>query len=207
MGVISCKGCGDDVNDKVARCPNCGADPRVGFPPCPECKKPLEANAKFCGNCGAEVAAVVEPAALATVKVRRCPSCGRIGEQDQAYCIRDGTPLVEEEVPADSLKPGQRLRVSGATLPGQSSSVQSPSAGAPGMAVAGFVCALLGLFVPFLGVLGLILSAVGWGDANRTGAPKGLAIAGVVLGVIAVVSGLLVLAALVASGATSTMSY
>jgi hypothetical protein len=73
--------------------------------------------------------------------------------------------------------------------------------------VAGFVLALLGLFVPFLGILGLIFAAVGWGEANRRGAPKGLAIAGVVMGIIAIVTGLIVLSALIGAASTTEVGY
>jgi hypothetical protein len=33
MGVISCAGCSDTVNDQAVACPNCGANPRTGVVP------------------------------------------------------------------------------------------------------------------------------------------------------------------------------
>lgn len=72
-----------------------------------------------------------------------------------------------------------------------------PARSSNGLATAGFVLGLLGLlgsFIPLinvvgivLGVLGAILAAVGLAKAKRTGAGKGLAMAGLVLGVLAVV--------------------
>ena len=61
-----------------------------------------------------------------------------------------------------------------------------------GMAVAGFVCGLIGLFVAgiILGTLGIIFSAIALGRINRnpdTKSGRGLAIAGLILGIIAVV--------------------
>lgn len=56
----------------------------------------------------------------------------------------------------------------------------------PGMIIAGFVLSLVGLFcMGFLGIVGLILSAMGLKNFDpETQKGKGLAIAGVVLGVI-----------------------
>jgi hypothetical protein len=72
-----------------------------------------------------------------------------------------------------------------------------------GMGVAGFVTGLLGLiffWVPFigfvLGLLGVILGGAGISHGNKTHAPKGLAIAGLVLGIISLVPAVLVLAAI-----------
>jgi hypothetical protein len=58
-----------------------------------------------------------------------------------------------------------------------------------GMAVAGFVCSLVGIFVAGipLGILGVVFSNIGLNRAKREGRPlSGLAIAGIVLGFIAI---------------------
>ena len=49
----------------------------------------------------------------------------------------------------------------------------------------GLILSLLGLIAPFLGLLGLILSILGYRQAKRYGMAKGFAIAGTVVGIIA----------------------
>lgn len=71
--------------------------------------------------------------------------------------------------------------------------VHPPSAQGNGLAVAGFVLAVIGIalcWVPIvnnislvLAVVGVVLAAVGWFRVRRGGAHRGLAIAGVVLAV------------------------
>jgi hypothetical protein len=66
-----------------------------------------------------------------------------------------------------------------------------------GLATAGFVCGLLGALlslIPIIGVvawvlgpLGVIFGAIGWAHAIERQRGKGLAISGVILGVIAIV--------------------
>jgi pyruvate/2-oxoglutarate dehydrogenase complex dihydrolipoamide acyltransferase (E2) component len=59
------------------------------------------------------------------------------------------------------------------------------------LAEAGFICSLFGFGVPLLGVLGLMLSLAARRQAQRLGTAKGLSTAGIVLGVISTVVGLL----------------
>jgi hypothetical protein len=80
--------------------------------------------------------------------------------------------------------------------------VPAQQPGAPGLAVAGFVVGLCGLvftlsvFCWFIGlpaaVVGTVLSAVGLRQANDRGAPRGLAIAGLTCGIIALGLGIAV---------------
>jgi len=73
----------------------------------------------------------------------------------------------------------------------------TPSGGSNGLATAGFILALLGLlgsWIPFLNILGvilaligLVLAGVGLAKSRKTGTGKGLAIAGLVLGALALV--------------------
>jgi hypothetical protein len=76
-----------------------------------------------------------------------------------------------------------------------------------GLGVAGFVTGLLGLiffWVPVLGitlaVLGVILGGVGIATGKKKGAPTGLAIAGLVLGVIALIPAIIFIAAVASVG-------
>ena len=81
-------------------------------------------------------------------------------------------------------------------------------AGSPaGMGVAGFVTGLVGLglswVIPLLGiilgVLGIVLGGVGISQGRRTGDKTGLAVAGVVLGALAVVAAIFIVAAAVST--------
>lgn len=65
----------------------------------------------------------------------------------------------------------------------------SQTKSANGLAIAALVCGLVGIFVLniVLGPLAIILGSVGWNRANQGAQSKGMAIAGVVLGVIDVV--------------------
>lgn len=71
--------------------------------------------------------------------------------------------------------------------------------GNPGIAVAGFVCALVGLLVSWVGwtivlcVVGLVLSIMGRRQAVERGAPTGLATAGIVLGIIGTVIAIIII--------------
>lgn len=69
-----------------------------------------------------------------------------------------------------------------------------------GLAIAGFVVSIASLFVNFfglVGVVGLVLSAIGKSQINRDGTGGGkLATAGIVIGILSVVYGLISTAAL-----------
>ena len=68
-----------------------------------------------------------------------------------------------------------------------------------GMAIAGFVCGVVGLFVAgiILGILAIIFGAIGMRRSKERGLPlKGLAIAGFVCGIVGVVGAVIVLAAM-----------
>jgi len=75
-----------------------------------------------------------------------------------------------------------------------------------GLGIAGFVTGLVGLllcWVPVFGLIlagcGIVLSAVGMSQSTRTGANKGLAIAGLVLGIVASIPALFILIAVAAT--------
>ena len=71
--------------------------------------------------------------------------------------------------------------------------------GNPGIAIAGFVCALVGLLVSWVGwtivlcVVGLVLSIMGRRQAIERGAPTGLATAGIVMGIIGTVIAVIII--------------
>lgn len=61
--------------------------------------------------------------------------------------------------------------------------------GSNGIAIAGFICSIVGLFIfgLILGTLGIIFSAIGMSRASKTGKGFGLAIAGLIIGIIGVI--------------------
>ena len=138
---------------------------------CATCGAELRDGAKYCGECGMGV----------------CPSCGESLVEGARFCGECGTPLavtvrVREEVASND--------EDGAYGP-----AAAPSS--PGEGVAGFVLVLIGLFVPLLGLIGLILSWVGYARARREGLATGLSLAGVIIGMVATVLGVIVFLLLV----------
>lgn len=78
----------------------------------------------------------------------------------------------------------------------------APSAGTNGLGVAGFVTGLLGLifcWVPWMGILlaivGVILSGAGMSQGKKRGQSTGLAIAGLVCGIIALIPAVIIMVA------------
>lgn len=70
-----------------------------------------------------------------------------------------------------------------------------------GMALTGFICSLVGLFLfgLILGVLAIIFSAIGLGEINKDKTKwkgKGLAIAGLIIGIVDIVGWLIILASI-----------
>jgi hypothetical protein len=68
------------------------------------------------------------------------------------------------------------------------------------MAIAGLVLGLVGVVLAFIpcigwiggiicGILGLVFAAIGMGQAGKVGAPKGMATAGLVLSLVAIIWG------------------
>ncbi|HEX2015767.1 MAG TPA: DUF4190 domain-containing protein [Solirubrobacteraceae bacterium] len=89
----------------------------------------------------------------------------------------------------------------------------SGGSGQPGIAIAGFVCGLLGLLLSwcvFLGIplsiIGIVLSITGRNRARERGVGTGMATAGLVCGVIGLVLALLLLAIGIANTSFSTSS-
>jgi hypothetical protein len=81
---------------------------------------------------------------------------------------------------------------------------QQAAPGSPGIGVAGFVLVIVGLFVPLVGLVGLILSIFGYTQAKREGLSTGLSLAGIIIGAIATVIGLLILLVFIGGVASST---
>jgi len=60
---------------------------------------------------------------------------------------------------------------------------------------------LVGLVVPLVGLIGFILSWVGYSQAKREGRPQGLALAGTIIGAVATILGVILFIVLFAASA------
>jgi hypothetical protein len=86
--------------------------------------------------------------------------------------------------------------------------------GQPGLVIAGFVCALVGLLLTLsvlgapvgvpLGIIGLVFSLVGLHQVKLTGRPLGLAISGVICGAVSLLVGLVLLVVFVVAVSSSS---
>jgi hypothetical protein len=75
--------------------------------------------------------------------------------------------------------------------------------GTPGIGIAGFILSLLGI-----SLVGIVLSWVGYSQARREGRPKGLCLAGIIIGFVWMGVGLVITVAFLALGAwASTTTY
>ena len=74
-----------------------------------------------------------------------------------------------------------------------------------GLAIAGLVCGLVGIFLFWfiLGPLAIIFGGIGWSRANRGAAHKGMSIAAVVIGVLEIIVYVVLLVAVAKNGGFS----
>jgi hypothetical protein len=108
--------------------------------------------------------------------------------------------------PSRSSTPGSMTAVAPYGQAGLPGSYVAPL-GAPGIGIAGFVLVLVGLFVPLVGILGFILSWVGYAQAKREDRPSGLALAGTILGAVAILIGILILVFVLGIGSSAPTYY
>ena len=121
-----------------------------------------------------------------------CQTCGAAIAKGLHACPRCGASISADPSP---LTPVPRLRL----LPQPTSDRAQPQLRpsrrphqaaptktiVPRLGVIGLILSLLGLITPFLALLGLILSILGYRQAKRCGMAKGFAIAGTLVGIIA----------------------
>lgn len=139
-----------------------------------------------------------------------CPKCGTKNEDGAAFCGSCGSALGTQAAPAQNPAPVSASIESHESANGgqvTTVNIQAPAAAKNGLGTAGFVLALLGIFlcwVPVLGwilwILGALLSIIGVFKK-----PKGLAIAGVIISFIDVIILLLVIGGCAAAGGTMMM--
>lgn len=138
-----------------------------------------------CNSCGAEVSDAND----------FCPHCGHA--MDPASPAAEGggrSPAAQKMNPPASPYPPQGYYPPTPPQVIVTANQQKPT---NGLTVAGFVCTLASLFLPFsmiLSILGMIFGAVGLSRAkNLNGAGKGLAIAGIILSIPTLILGVLVI--------------
>lgn len=121
--------------------------------------------------------------------------------QPQAQAAQPQSPVAQPQAAARPQAPAVQ-QPGGFQRPGgiqqQAGAVQSKP-GQPGIGIAGFVCGLVGLILSLtvicwfiglpLAIIGIVLSALGVRQANEKGAPKGLSMAGLILGIFGLVAG------------------
>jgi|GEM_PF-4277315 len=190
--------------------------PSLGLETCPLCLNLLrfatDEDETTCGHCGNRIlrhrtTGEVLPAdlklrsqtareswrrehtdVLAEREAIACPVCGEslkvLPYRDETVCTRCDSRLIRHRVNGEWVL---------APTPAGGAAAASQS-GTPGQVVGGFVCSVLGLvliWVPFLGVVlgvvGIILSLTGRGQAKARNASTGLAIAGLAIGCVTVV--------------------
>ncbi len=148
----------------------------------------------------------------------QCPSCGADLADEARFCSRCGAAIVAGPPTATAFdaQTQQTQAVASDYSPGQPTPVQVPAGattvvvqqrtapGSPGIGVAGFVLVIVGLFVPLVGLVGLILSIFGYTQAKREGLSTGLSLAGIIIGAIATVIGLIILLVFIGGVASST---
>ncbi|MCI8397573.1 MAG: DUF4190 domain-containing protein [Clostridia bacterium] len=75
----------------------------------------------------------------------------------------------------------------------ENNEVKGTNGGQNGLAIAGFVVSLCSLLINFAGLVGLVgtvLSGVGLAKVKTTGKGKGMAIAGLIIGIISILWGI-----------------
>lgn len=172
------------------------AAPVAAEPPSPSGEPDAETFCPECGARGDEAARLspapdTPPSAKALTPPRDAPPPSSSQPPLSTRPTNKLSHTMAGAVKAESLDSGPTPASRDATAGATGSRPTSASQAA--LAEAGFVCALFGLGVPLLGVLGLMLSIAARRQAQRLGMAKGLPTAGVVIGVISTVVGLLLL--------------
>lgn len=134
-----------------------------------------------------------------------CPNCGRLVSDTFTTCPGCQAPLEAVETPKQQNDPKQTIYVNIPDYAGNNNS--------NGMGIAGFVLALIGLFIGFVPILGWIIWLLGaiFSIVGLFKEPRGFAIAGTVISFIDLIllllvfgAGLSLLGALGAIGAAAS---
>ena len=114
-----------------------------------------------------------------------CTSCGRPMSPGEQFCTGCGGNTGNSTMMGSPM--GGGMHDPNGMNPNPMMSPQ-PQRQSNGLAIGGFICALIGLLIFPLEIIGLILSIFGLVRANKlNGAGRGLAIAGIVISIIGIV--------------------
>jgi hypothetical protein len=123
-----------------------------------------------------------------------CPKCGSLFDTDDKYAGKMATCLNSKcrtrfPIPDGSLK--------GTTEDENSDSSESPPQGYSGVSIAGFICGIVAIVLPFIPCMGLlagltalagiICSIIGLVQAKKKNRKRGLAIAGLTCSIFAII--------------------
>lgn len=196
--VESCAICGTKLYNNEAFCPGCGTPVVVK---CAGCGKDVFSGERFCPYCGTRneiafpAAPVPQPLAYNSMLQYSMPygmSCGGFGGYGLGLNGQFGTPIVlppitldgPAQIPAPEVKEAIVRTRPAPEAPAEPAQPVEPEEQPKKskLGIAGFVLSLLSLFIlPFLCLFGIPISAVAIKkDKDR----KGLAIAGLVIGII-----------------------
>ncbi len=104
--------------------------------------------------------------------MKYCPKCGKENQEDSTFCLSCGNQLTQNNNNVVNTNNNQVAKQSNV------------------LAIIGFISALVGLFVAavFFGTAGIVCSSIGLSKVKETNSGKGLAIAGLVIGIIDVIA-------------------
>jgi hypothetical protein len=117
---------------------------------------------------------------------------------------RPQAPAAQPQATARPQAPAAQPQAAVAGQPGGFQPVARPASkpGQPGIGIAGFVCGLVGLILSLtvicwfiglpLAIIGTVLGVLGIRQANESGAPKGLSMAGMICGIVGIVAGVII---------------
>lgn len=161
----------------LINCPNCGHMVSDLAPKCPECGTNLSFNLtkkkKFCKYCGTEM----------SFDAFVCPSCGKPVSNNSLRRSEDtkGTASIMSPMPAQNIY------------------IQQTEHKSNGIAIAGFVLSIIGLLVCWIPVLDIITWFLGllFSFIGVFKAPRGFAVAGLIISSIWVVIVILIFGSIV----------
>ena len=107
--MAKCPKCGCLVIDNAKFCKNCGSEivqeeeinDVVSKNTCPSCGEEVDEGMKFCNNCGSEI---VQEETVDSTSQNKCPSCGEEVDEGMKFCKNCGSEISPEQDEAKQTK-------------------------------------------------------------------------------------------------------